>query len=240
MGIFAIKIRNRSGKIMIGLLAISFLLGGCASGRSLWDRFFGEEEDRTAAELMSEGTERMERGSYEAAAEAFQKLKERYPYSQYAILAELKMADALYKKKEYDAAFDAYDEFERLHPKNKDISYVIYQKGMCHFKQITTIDRDQTHTLKANEEFERLVKRFPREEYAHKARRNIRKCLIYLAEHELYVGHYYYKKGNYQAAMERYTSIIKSYPDMGQYNEALDYISRCKEKLSREEKKQTP
>ncbi len=103
---------------------------------------------------------------------------------------------------------------------------------MCHFEQITTIDRDQSHTLKAKEEFERLIRRFPREEYARLARKKIRKCLIYLAEYELYVGHFYYKKGFYEAAMARYSYIIKNYPDMGQYHEALEYISKCKEKIS--------
>lgn len=227
---------NLIPRIMVIGIMLVLLLGGCASvveyGYSLWDSIFGEEQEKTAAELMSEGTEKLQKGKYEEAAEAFQKLKDRYPYSQYAVAAELKMADALYNKEEFDSAFEAYDEFERLHPKNRDIPYVIYQKGRCYFRQITTIDRDQSYTRKAKEEFERLVKRFPRHEYANRARKKIRKCLIYLAEYELYVGHYYFKMGNYKAAMERYTYIIQNYPDMGQYNEALNYISKCKEKLS--------
>ena len=84
------------------------------------------------------------------------------------------------------------------------------------------------------EEFERLVKKFPRDDYAKRARKNIRECLIFLAEYELHVGHYYYKKGNYKAALGRFTYLIKNYPDMGQYNEALEYISLCKEKLAEE------
>ncbi len=212
---------------LLGTLLVS-LLGGC----SLYDRLFGEEEEKRPSEHMEEGNRAMEKGNYESATESFQKLKDRYPYSKHAIEAELKMADAFYKREEFLDAYDAYDEFERLHPKNKNIPYVIYQRGMCHFEQITTIDRDQSHTLKAKEEFERLIRRFPREEYARLARKKIRKCLIYLAEYELYVGHFYYKKGFYEAAMARYSYIIKNYPDMGQYHEALEYISKCKEKIS--------
>jgi outer membrane protein assembly factor BamD (BamD/ComL family) len=40
--------------------------------------------------------------------------------------------------------------------------------------------------------------------------------------------------GKYRAAMARYSYLIRNYPDMGQYNEALEYIRRCKEKLSKE------
>ena len=204
-----------------------FLLGGC----SLYEKYLGEKEDKRPAELMSEGMKNFERSNYEEATEAFQQLKDRYPYSKYAIMAELKMADGLYEREEFEEAYTAYDDFEKLHPKNESIPYVIYQKGMCNFRQVTAIDRDQSFTLKAKEEFDRLVRRFPSNEYANRARKNIRQCFIYLAEYELYVGHFYYKMGKYKTAMNRYTYLIKNYPDMGQYHEALDYISRCKEKL---------
>ncbi|MGD8984169.1 MAG: outer membrane protein assembly factor BamD [Desulfobacteraceae bacterium] len=217
--------------ILVGTM-VMFLLGGC----SLYEKYLGGKEDKRPAELMSEGMKNFERSNYEEATEAFQQLKDRYPYSKYAIMAELKMADGLYEREEFEEAYTAYDDFEKLHPKNESIPYVIYQKGMCNFRQVTAIDRDQSFTLKAKEEFDRLVRRFPSNEYANRARKNIRQCFIYLAEYELYVGHFYYKMGKYRTAMNRYTYLIQNYPDMGQYHEALDYINRCKEKL----KKQAP
>lgn len=210
-----------------------FMLGGCA----IWDRFFSEEEI-APDELMSQGMEKYEGGYFEAATEAFQKIKDRYPYSKFAVTAELKMADCLYKRKLYDEGFEAYDEFERMHPKNPNIPYVIYRKGMCHFSQVNTIDRDQSNTLQAKEEFERLVKKFSKTEYANKARAKIRKCYIYLAEYELYVGRFYYKKKKYRAAMDRYRYILANYPDLGQYHEALEILGKCKEKLAKEGKEE--
>jgi outer membrane protein assembly factor BamD len=214
--------------------ALILLTGGCA----LFDKFFGAEEEKGATELMTEGTESFEKGNYGEAKEAFQKLKDRYPYSKYAITAELKMADAAYEKEDFDEAYDAYDEFERLHPKNPEIPYVIYQKGMCQFRQVNTIDREQTHTLKAKEEFERLIARFPRDEYAQRARKNVRKGLIFMADHELYIANFYYKRGNYRAALARYTYLIENYPDMGQYHHALELIARCKDKIEKEDRKE--
>ncbi len=211
-----------------------FFLNGCA----LYDKFFGEEEDRSPSELMDDGTERMEKGWYDEATEIFEKLKDRYPYSEFAVEAELKMAEAFYRNEKYDEAFEAYDEFERLHPKNKNVPYVIYHKGMCHFSQVSTIDRAQAHTLLAKNEFERLVKRFPRSEYANKGRRKTRECYIKLSEYELYVGHYYYKRRKYRAALDRYRYIIENYPDFGQYHEALEYLKKCKERLPAEEMRQ--
>lgn len=214
--------------ILMGVMILS-LFNGCA----VYDRLFGEGAEKRPEELMSDGIRNLEMGRYDAAIKAFQDIKDRYPYDKLAITAEIKMADALYQDKEFDSAYDAYDEFERLHPKDKNIPYVIYRKGMSHFRQIKTIDRDQSHTMKAREEFERVVKRFPRDEYAARARKNIRDCIIFLAEYELYVGHFYFKMGKYGAAMGRYKYIIENYPDLGQYHEALEYISRCKANLAK-------
>lgn len=218
-------------RIATVLLLVSFLVG-C----STIDRILGRGMDETdPEEIMAEGLERLESGRYSEAVKAFEKIRDRYPYSKFAITAELKLADALYRTGEYEQAFEAYDQFERLHPRNKEIPYVIYQKGMCHFDQITTTDRDQFQTQKARAEFERLITRFPREDYANLARKNLRKCYLYLAEYEIYVGHYYFKRGHYRAALARYTYVIENYPDMGQYHVALEYISRCKERLAAEE-----
>jgi outer membrane protein assembly factor BamD len=209
-------------------LCLVFLLSGCA----LWDHFFPtEEEEQLPAQLMNEGMENFEKGYYETASEAFQKLKDRYPYSQFALDAEIKMADALYEQGLYDEAYEAYDEFERLHPKHPKSPYIVYRKGMSHFRQVTTIDRDQSHTLKAKEEFERLVKKYPRSEYAESARAKVRECYIYLAEYELYVGNFYFKMERYQAAMDRYRYLLEHYPDFGQYHQALENYRICQERL---------
>ncbi|MBW1764420.1 MAG: outer membrane protein assembly factor BamD [Deltaproteobacteria bacterium] len=200
-------------------------LGACSSHYDPW-------KGKNAEEIMNKGILNMEWGSHESATEAFQNVKDRYPYSKFAILAELKMADSLFIRSEFEDAYIAYDEYERMHPKDKNIPYVIYRKGMCHFKQIKTVDREQSNALKAKDEFERLINRFPEDIYAAKARKNIRECLISLAEAEISIGHFYYKMKKYTAAMNRYLYAIKNYPDMGQYNEALEYISRCRENLT--------
>ena len=106
---------------------------------------------------------------------------------------------------------------------------------MCHFTQVSTIDRDQSHTYQARGEFDRLLKKFPRSVYANRARRKLRECYIYLAEYELYVGHFYYKMKKYRTAMGRYRYLLENYPDLGQYKDALEYMSKCKEILDKEE-----
>lgn len=222
-------------KILSASLLLVFILSACSVVDPIFNRFLGEEDIGGAAELMAEGEDYFNRGDYTGAVEAFQNVKDRYPYSRYAIKAELRVGDSHYEKEEYQEAYDAYDEFEKLHPTNKEIPYVIYRKGMCLFDQVTTIDREQVHTRDAKKEFERLIKRYPRSDYANKARNNIRKCYIFLAEYELYVGRYYYDMKVYKAAIERFKYVVENYPDLGQYHEALEYISLCNQKIKDQE-----
>ena len=214
-------------KTFVFIQLFIFLFSGCA-----FFGFGGKEPERSPQELMREGMSAFRDGDYEEAVESFQNLKDRYPYSTLAVHAELKLADTLFKRKEFEEALGAYIEFERLHPKNKFIPYVIYQQGMCNFLRMKTIDRDQTSSKEALKEFERLRREFPNNSFSQEAQRNIRKCFINIAEHEFYVGHFYFKAGHYLAALRRFEYLITNYPDVGQYEKTLVYIARCKEKLA--------
>lgn len=210
-----------------GLFLLS--LNGCGS----LDWFVGKGQEKTPSELMEEGMQDLEGAHYKAATKAFQKIQDRYPYSKFAVLAELKTADTLFIRASYNEAYGAYRNFEKLHPKNQEIPYVIYQEGMCNYRQMSSIDRDQTHSLKAKEDFSRLVRRFPDNVYASRARMRIRDCYRDLAKHELYVGRFYFKNKDYRAAASRFRYAIAHYPDVGQYYEALQYLGRCEEQLAR-------
>jgi len=216
-------------KKLILIQVLFFVLSGC----SLFG-IGGEKPEKSPEELMSQGISEFRDGDYQDAVESFQKLKDRYPYSKLTIRAQLKMADALFKRKEFEESVEAYTEFERLHPKNKSIPYTIYQRGMCHFLRINTIDRDQTSAKNALKEFERLCKEFPSGPFCLRAKKNIRKCYGNLAEHEFYVGYFYFKSGHYLAALRRFEYLITHYPDLGVHGKTLLYIARCKDKLAEE------
>ena len=218
---------NMKPKRFIYMAMTFFIIGqlfGCA--------WFKHKEEKTALELAEEGMEAFKDEDYKKAIESFEKLKDWYPFSRYAILAELKIGDSHYYRQEYEEAIFAYEEFENLHPKNEAVPYVIYQIGRCYFDRLQTLDRDQTMAQEAIQTFERLIRTYPNStQYANKAKKHIRVCNINLAEHELYVGIFYYKTKHYKAAMERFKTVLKSYPDLGVHHKALDYISLCQTKI---------
>ena len=201
------------------------------SGQLLGCAWFQEKEEKTPRELAEEGTKALRDKGYTKAIESFEKLKDWYPFSRYSILAELKLGDAHYYCKEYEEAILAYEEFENLHPKNEAVPYVIYQIGRCYFNRLRTIDRDQTMTREALQTFERLIRTYPASPFAKNAQRHTKVCNRNLAEHEFYVGMFYYKTKHYKAALERFKTVLTSYPDLGVHRKALAYIPLCQDRI---------
>lgn len=205
----------------ICLICLGFLVSGCA----LFDG--PRRMEKTADQLAADGASAFMREKYRAAITAYTDLKDWYPFSQYAILAELKIADAHFQLKEYDQAIAAYDQFERMHPRNEAIPYVINQIGLCWFNQMDTVDRDITPAKKAMAQFKRLMEQFPDNEHAQEAPERIQTCIDKIAGHELYVAEFYMKTGQYQAGLKRLEHIVEFYPGTEQSETALNLIPEC-------------
>ena len=180
---------------------------------------------------MRDAVEAFNDRDYKDAIRDFQTIKDEYPFSPYTLLAELKIADSHYNREEYAEAIYQYEDFIKLHPRNEAVPYALFQIGMSYFKQMRSIDRDQDTTRKAVAEFQRLIRTHPDSPFRVRAENRLSICLQNLALHELYVGRFYFKKKNYKAAKARFEGVIKNFPDLGQYSEALSYIKKCDEKL---------
>jgi len=221
-------------RIVILLTALAFLgLAACSSR--------DPDIDKPAHELAQNGMDEVAEKDYRKSIRYFEKLRDWYPFSKFAKLAELKIADAHFHLKEYDDAIFAYEEFEELHPKNEAIPYVIYQIGDSHFKQLDTIDRDQAPALKAIDFFERLIKNYPDDPLAEKAQEKIKTCRKSLAENQFYIGHFYYRTKRYKSALTRFQLIVASWDEFPEIQEkAQRFIPLCEtamaEKAEKKEK----
>lgn len=210
------------------LLTLVGLVSGCGISR-LWS---GKKlEDRPPEDLAQKGIEELKDRNYYAAEDIFGKIKDRYPYSEEALMAQVKLADALYYNEKLDEAQLAYQEFEKLHPTNKAIPYVIYQQALCFYRQRPTIDRDQSYTHKALAEFRRLQKKFPQSEYAAKAEKYKLRCIEDLAAHEFYVGEFYFKTKRYTSALDRFQALSQEYPFF-KPTEVKEYIRKSQANLA--------
>ncbi len=205
---------------LYAVLIFMMAFTGCA-----W--FSKDKKEKPANQLIQEGVQTFDRGNYSDALKSFEQLKDWYPFSKYAILAELRIADCHYHLQQYAEAVASYEEFERLHPRNEATPYVVYQIGLCYYEQIDTVDRDQAAAQKALDTFQRLMRQYPQDPFARKADSHILACLQSLAGHDFYIGRFYYKQKMYDAALQRFISVVTQYPDVGYHYEALRLISEC-------------
>jgi outer membrane protein assembly factor BamD len=219
-------------KLKLGIILITVLLLGLA-GCSLFKK--APLVKSSPEGLYARGSEEFQNGNYKSAREYFTRLKDEYPLHELAILAELGIGDSFYTDKEYLEAESPYSEFLNMHPTNVNIPYVIYQLGMCHYNQKGTIDRDQTETVKARKEFEKLIARFPDSKFSIAAEKYLRECKQELAEHEFYVGQFYFRQKKYSAALKRFEGIARSYANIGLDYKLEYYLTETKRKIAEEE-----
>ncbi|MBT7086542.1 MAG: outer membrane protein assembly factor BamD [Desulfobacterales bacterium] len=211
--------------LLLFVLSFTIIFTGCASL---------DPEEKSVEEFVEEGMKEFNGGDYVGAIVVFEKLKDWYPFSKYAILAELKIADSYFHGNKYEDAIFAYEDFERLHPRNEAIEYVIFQIGYCHFIQLDTPDRDQDSARNAIKVFSRLITQFPETDYLSRAKEYIEVSKKSLTENEFYIGMYYFKRKHYKAALNRFQLVVKNHPDSNVHQKALQYISLCEELIKKE------
>lgn len=216
----------RFAMTLTALAAAVALAAGCSLFQSK------EQEVDSVEILLRRGTEAFDQGDYKEALEAFEQLKDWYPFSKHVTEAELKIADSYYHLEQYEDAIGAYEEFAELHPGNEARPYVVYQIGRCYFDRMATIDRDQTSTRKALETFRQLRLQYPDSIYAERADDHINRCLKNLAANEFYIARFYYKSERYKAALNRFQAVVTEYPDVGIHREAMQYIAKCEARLA--------
>jgi outer membrane protein assembly factor BamD len=208
----------------LALLGLCLLLQGCA----IYDYLYGapprREGQRSDQELLRSAEAAMERRRYEEGRKDLQRLMNQYPDSELVTAARLASAKALYMQKKYEEARAEYQRFLELHPQHERADEAHYYLAMAYFRQADSADRDQTYTRKALEEFDLLITQMPDSQYAPDARERRSQCRRKLAEKELYVGAFYFSRGDYAAAAGRFTGLLAQYPGAGFDDAALYYL----------------
>ncbi|ADU62834.1 MAG: outer membrane protein assembly factor BamD [Pseudodesulfovibrio sp.] len=195
-------------------LVASFLFLWLASGCALIDSYFLPPPEDTAQELYEAGMDAMGNKEYGDAQQYFSKLKDRFPFSPFALRAELALGDAYFLDADYLMALDSYKEFEALHPSHESIPYVLYQIGSADFNLFRSIDRRQENIQEGLEYFYRLRETYPDSEYATASEDMITKGRRILAEHEVYVADFFWRTEQYGPAWNRYQYVVENFSDV--------------------------
>lgn len=182
---------------------------------------------RTADYYLQEGEGFFDSGLYEEAIASWEKVRDTYYSPELNVLAEMKIAEAHYLAGNYVEAAAAYEDFLKQHPDHERTAQILYQLGMSYYNQMLSADRDQTATRNALVTFERLLKRFPADPKNEEVGFLAARCRDRLAEHELYVGRFYLRSGDYQAAIHRLEGIFSLYPNYFKRDQVYFYLGQA-------------
>ncbi|MGM0422971.1 MAG: outer membrane protein assembly factor BamD, partial [Pseudomonadota bacterium] len=203
-------------KSTLSLLAItlSLSLTACA-GNDTDDNATGPNDDvkeiAPVEQMYNRAARALDQNNYNTAATGFDEVEQQYPYSQWATRAQLMSAYAHYRDMKYDNAIMALDRFIQLHPGNENIAYAYYLRALSFYEQISDVRRDQQMTQLALDGLRQVADRFPNTHYARDAKLKIDLTLDHLAGKEMEIGRYYLTRGQYQAAINRFQTVVDDY-----------------------------
>ena len=199
---------------LIILVVIVVTLTGCAGKKEVFD----------ASAVFKEAEESMQKGNFEKARKGYQEIQEKSPDKSYDAALMLRVADTYFGEEKYDEALVEYQSYLNYHPVSKDAAYAQYQIATCSFNQFTAIDRDPDPMRAAMKEYQKLLQKYPKSIYEGDAKVKITVCRDRIAEYELYVGRFYYKKGSYKSAIGRFEKLLHDYPGSSAEKDALYYM----------------
>lgn len=206
-------------KIAIVVVSVmSLLMTACAKQEFDIGRAGVESDMQTCAKLSR-------KKKFDAAIECLEILKSHYAGSAAADGAELQIADAFFADKEYLLAAESYEGFLRNHPVHSQAEYALYRMGLAYLRDTPkAIDRDQEHLNDAVQALRNHRHVFPTGAHHDDAQAALQEALAKLGRQQYYVGRFYYRTGEYRAAIPRLEQVVHDYPETPEFAEAYHHL----------------
>jgi len=189
------------------------------------------KQNQPIDKLYNDAMSKLNDTDYKGAIEGFEETQRLYPYSEWAVRAEIMSAYANYKAGKYENAISISERFAKQHPTNINTPYAFYLKALCYYDQITDVGRDQRITEEARKALGELVRRFPDSDYSRDAKIKLDLVSDHLAGKEMEIGRYYENHEEYLAAINRFRSVVEQYQTTSHTPEALHRLVECYLKL---------
>lgn len=220
----------------LAVVCVFLTLSGCASNNA------PSIDNRESAEAIYNQAKRsLNQGDFITAVDTFEVLGARYPFGTYTQQAQLDVAFAFLKQDEFDSAIDASDRFIKLYPRNENIDYAYYIKGVSNFSRGgSAMERifprdmakvNQNWLRAAFSDFDTLVRRFPDSEYVPDALDRMTFLKDEMARHELITARFYYERGAMVAVVNRVNFLLENFNGSKHVPNALALMASAYESL---------
>lgn len=216
--------------LLVLMLATAACSGSKAAGASV-------DYSVSAQKNYEKGLKELENKEWLTAAKYFGFIKTRFPYSKYAVLAELRLADAEFGAESYIEAIDAYRLFIKFHPTHEMVAngYAQFKIGEGYARQLSGdfwlfppgAEKDQSSTEDAGNELKSFLDKYPDSPYRDKAKEILVRVGKRLADHEWYVARYYWDRGKPMGTVIRLRRLLERYRGVGYDEEAMWLLGRA-------------
>ena len=221
------------------LLSLSILiLMGCASNEK-------EDAEPPEVQLYRLAQDRINAQNYLGAVDSLVRIERFYPFGVYAEQARADLIYAHYMSGDYDQAYAASEKFIRLYPRNTNVDYAYFMKGMTGYYadegllgilfSLSLAKRDISGAMQSYADLTEFLIRYPESEYIDAARERLIFLRNLIASSELDGAEYYMKRGAYLAALNRANYVLKNIPNSTETQRALDIMKKSFIELGYEE-----
>jgi len=160
--------------------------------------------------------------NYLEATRYYEWVKNNFPYSQYASLSELALADMAFDRDDHESAAKAYEEFVKRHPSHPSSDYAAFRIGLARYLDRASdtfilppsYEREQTPIKNALDAFNRFISGYPTSTHLADARKHAADCRRRLANHERYVAEFYARRQAWKGSAGRWLLLANSYGDL--------------------------
>jgi len=161
--------------------------------------------------LYIDAMNNFETKEYDLALEKFEKLEKLFPLSNEAVQSQIMSAFIDYIRLNYDDAVYKFNRILRKYPSHKNLDYVYYMKAMCYYEKISNEELDGSNNIKALENFNQVINRFPNSKYARDSQQKIILVKSNIAAKHMSIGRFYQENDKFLAALNRFKIVVSDY-----------------------------
>ena len=183
--------------------------------------------------LFDRAMDAMKHNKYDIARLSLQTLINTYPDSEYIARAKLAIGDSWYQEGGAAAMAQAeseYKDFITFFPNMPEAAEAQLKIANIHYREMEKADRDPTHAKRAEEEYRQLILQFPDSKLVPEAKERLLEVQEVLARREFMIGHFYYLRESYPAAIARLKSVTDTYPLYSDADQALFELGNAYER----------
>jgi outer membrane protein assembly factor BamD len=182
--------------------------------------------------LFDRAMDAMKHNRFDVARLTLQTMINTYPDSEFIARAKLAIADSWYAEGGSTSLAQAeieYKDFETFFPNMPEAAEAQLKIANIHYQEMEKPDRDYTHAMRAEEEYRQLIQQWPDSKLVPDAKQKLREVQEVIAEREYGVGHFYFMRESYPAAIARLRSLVDKYPLYSKADEALYLLGQSYE-----------